>query len=354
MESIFGRIARVSRYPVLLVFLVSGLLFSIAASAQDLKKLFRKVSGSVVVIYTTQQSLIPQSGGLTKTEGGLGSGVLISKDGKVLTAAHVVQVAEDIQVEFPNGSKVPARVISSVPGADISMLQLERVPKGATIARLGNSDKSEIGEKVFIIGAPYGIAQTLTVGYLSARHKPDKLVGGFVQAELLQTDAAINQGNSGGPMFNMKGEVIGIASHILTQSGGFEGLGFVVSSNTARKLLMEEGAPWTGVDGQFISGDIAKILNLPQKAGILVQSVAKSSMAARSGIRGGSYIAEIGGQKIILGGDIILTVGNISVRNVTSLGDIRKVLGNMKEKSELTITILRGGKVIPMLIAPIN
>ena len=118
-------------------------------------------------------------------------------------------------------------------------MQLERRPTGAKPAPLGDSDRAEVGDQIFIVGAPLGISYSLTVGYISARRETDDLFGGFLPTEQFQTDAAINEGNSGGPMFNMKGEVIGIVSYIISQSGGFEGLGFVITSNMAKRLLLD-------------------------------------------------------------------------------------------------------------------
>src|SRR5262249_56447683 len=112
----------------------------------------------------------------------------------------------------------------------------------------------QIGEQVFIIGAPYGIGHTLSAGHISGRHEPDTVYHGLAKAEFLQTDAAINQGNSGGPMFNMQGQVIGIVSHIISKSGGFEGLGFVVSSNMARRVLLEAPSFLTGISAVLFTG----------------------------------------------------------------------------------------------------
>src|ERR1044072_5366106 len=117
------------------------------------------------------------------------------------------------------------------------MLQMDSVPPGIMPAKLGDSDKMQVGDEIFVIGAPYGLSHTLTVGHVSAQHVAKEMVGGLSKLELFQTDTAINQGNSGGPMFNMNGEVVGLVSRILSRSGGFEGLGFAVTSNVVRKLL---------------------------------------------------------------------------------------------------------------------
>ena len=206
-----------------------------SAHAQDLPQLFQRVSKSVVIVRAKGRDLVMQGGTSTPVKfNEVGSGVLVSTDGKVLTAAHVVQIADEVTVEILGGETVTARVVGSKVKADLALLQLSRVPAGIHPARLGDSARVQVGEQVFIVGAPYGIAHTLTVGHVSGRHKPNTVYAEIPLAEFLQTDAAINQGNSGGPMFNMRGEVIGIVSHIISKSGGYEGLGFVVSSNMAR------------------------------------------------------------------------------------------------------------------------
>src|SRR2546428_13848763 len=198
--------------------------------------------------------------------GGLGSGVLISPDGKILTAAPVVQTADAIEVEFLTGEPLRAPVLSSEPSADVALLQLEKAPRGPFVAKIGDSDSVEIGAPVFVVGAPLGASHTLTVGYISARRKPNATLSGMSRAEFFQTDAAINQGNSGGPLFNMQGEVIGIVSYILSHSGGSEGLGFAVTSKVARQLL-EQKSFWSGVSGYMLSGDLAQGFNVPPPGG---------------------------------------------------------------------------------------
>src|SRR5262249_963355 len=164
---------------------------------------------------------------------------------------------------------IPAEVIASVITADVALLKLEWVPADAVIAKFGDSDNVEVGDQVIVIGAPYGLSRTLTSGHMSARHANKQLIGGLRGGGRFQTDAAINKGNSGGPMFNLKGEVIGIVCNFFSQSGGFEGLGFATTSNLARRLLLEQNTYWSGLEGMIISGKVAQIFNVPQEAGLL-------------------------------------------------------------------------------------
>ena len=322
-----------------LMVLVLGSVTS-AAHAETIAELFERVHRSVVVIRALEMD-VPTEEGQVPNVSSVGSGVLISADGKILTAAHLVHAASEISVEFWDGQRVPARVVSSAPGADISLLQAEVVPADAVAARLADSDAARIGYQVFIIGAPYGVSHTLTVGHLSGRQRPGQTTASLGHAEFLQTDAAINQGNSGGPMFNMAGEVLGIVSHIVSKSGGFEGLGFAVAANVAREMVLERGAPWHGIDGLFLTEELVKILNLPG-SGVLVQRVVPNSTGARLGLRGGFVKARIGERTIILGGDVILKAQGVPVGEGHRLRDQLRRVG---PGDTLSVTIMRGGRI---------
>jgi S1-C subfamily serine protease len=316
------------------------------AAGQTVGQAFKRVNSSVVVVRTTESEVTARD---LVSVGGVGSGVLISPDGRVLTAAHVVHTADEINVEFLDGTIVRATVIASEPEADVALLQLDRVPESVVVATLGDSDRAEVGDPVFVVGAPYGIGHTLTVGHISARHKPNTIYSGMSLAEFLQTDAAINQGNSGGPMFSMAGEVIGVVSHIISKSGGFEGLGFVVTSNMARRLLLERKSFWSGLDGFVLGGALARAFNLPQPVGLLVQRVAQNSPAAITGLRGGTLKATVDGRTITVGGDVILEVQGIPITGHTSYEQIQERLGRQHPGAQLTITILRDGRRVELL-----
>ena len=315
------------------------------AEAQGLVPTFKRVNPSVVIIRARWKEVgsSGQIGGVNE----VGSGVLISPDGKVITAAHVVQTADEITAEFLGGEVVNARVIASEPEADVSLLQLDRVPATAPVARFGNSDRAEVGDQVFIIGAPYGIAHTLSVGYVTGRRKPNTVYSEMALAEFFQTDAAINPGNSGGPMFNMAGEVIGIASHNITKSGGSEGLGFVVTINMARRLLLQQRSFWSGMSGVIIGGQVARALNLPQAVGLMVQQVAANSPAAHMDIRPGVIPASIEGKSFLLGGDIILAVQEREIGTETYEA-LQARLRSLPRGSTISVVVLRDGRPVTL------
>ncbi len=322
----------------------------LAAEAAPLGEVFKRVNKSVVIVLTEEKMLEPDKGrGSRVAVQGLASGVLISPEGKVLTAAHVVQAAHRVAVEFISGDVINAKVVTSDPPADVALLQLERVPADAVVAKLGDSDQVQVADQIFVVGAPYGFSHSLTVGYISARRQPASGSEQLALAELFQTDAAINEGNSGGPMFNMNGEVVGIVSHILTQSGGFEGMGFAVTTNTARLLLLEQPAFWSGLQGYTLSAELAALLNVPQPGGVLVMQVAEGSPSARLGLRAGTTPAQIGEERLILGGDIIVEVMGIAMHaDIKNYQRVRERLRQLKADEKITVKVLRGGRVVKL------
>ena len=333
----------------LIAVLVSAPAFA-ASAAPSVSQAFKRVGGAVVVVRTIEHVPGPRrSKALEMHAPGLGSGVLISADGKVLTAAHVVQTADAVAIEFPGGTLIEASILASDPAADIALLQLERVPEGVQPAKLGDSDKAEVGDQIFVVGAPFGISHTLTVGYVSARRRPNTTFG-MENAELFQTDAAISAGNSGGPMFNLAGEVIGVVSRIVSRSGGSEGLGFAVSSNTVRRLLFAEPTVWSGVEGYLLTGDMARVFNVPvSRAGLLVQRVAHGSPAERLGLRGGDLPAVVAGEDLIVGGDIVLAVEGIALGAQDAYEAIRKRMIEVRDQNgSLRVTVLRAGAIVEL------
>ena len=235
----------------------------------------------------------------------------------------------EITVEAVGGESVSARIIASEPGADLSLLKVDRVPTSMRAATMADSKTVRVGDQVMIIGAPYGLSHSMSVGWISARWPPNTVYKHMPLAEFFQTTATINTGNSGGPMFNMAGEVIGIVSHNISKSGGSEGLGFVVTINTAKKLLLEKASFWSGIDGTMLTGELAAIFNVPDPPAFLVKTVAKGSPADEIGIRGGTSTATIDGHQVVVGGDIVLSVEGIAVGSPDALKQIRQRAGEV-------------------------
>jgi serine protease Do len=334
---------------LLAVILAAAMLPAVApaayAQSQSLDDLFARVSPSVVVVRSKGRDV--NAGGVTRFNE-TGSGVLISSDGRVMTAAHVVNGMDEITVEGIGGEVVRATIISANAAADVSLLQLERVTKAMRVARTGDSDTMRVGQQVMVVGAPYGLAYSMSVGWISARWPPGTIFPDMPLAEFLQTTATINTGNSGGPVFNMGGEVIGIVSQNISKSGGSEGLGFIVTTNSARTLLVPGKVFWGALQGLLLTGRLATVFNVPAPAGFLVKTVAQGSMAWNMGLQGADGIVTIAGKEIPVGGDIILSVEDIPVVSEENIEKIRNTLARVAPGAPVKMNVLRAGKVIEL------
>jgi len=316
-----------------------------AAQAQNLDDIFREVNPSVVVVRSKGRDV--SAAGITRFNE-TGSGVLISDSGRVMTAAHVVNGMDEITVEGVAGEVVRAKLVSSDAAADVSLLQLERVTAAMRVARIGDSNTVRVGQQVMVVGAPYGLAHSMSAGWISARWPPNTIFRDMPLAEFFQTTATINTGNSGGPMFNMAGEVIAIVSQNISKSGGSEGLGFVVTINSAQKLLVDRKTFWSALQGVMLTGRLAMIFNVPAPAAFLVKTVAQGSMAWNMGLLGSDGIVTIGGQEIAVGGDIILSVDGIPVVSEDNIEKIRNRLAGAPLGTPFKMNVLRDGKVIDL------
>lgn len=274
------------------IVLLLGLVLSVGMSAQSLADLYQQVNSSVVVINVV--SVAPENIG-NQVElvamASTGSGVLINEQGLIWTAAHVVQSAEVVEIQFLDGDVYQGTVVTSNTQADVALVKIDSgfQLKNKHVAKIGDSDALRVGDDVMVLGAPHGFKQSLSRGILSGRYRPESLMNDFINIEFLQTDAAINPGNSGGPMFNMDGAVVGIASRIYTSSGGFDGIGFAMSSNVAKVLLTGNFNDWSGIQSMLIDQTLAAALNVPQESGLLVISVSSKGTGRTLKLRGVIY-----------------------------------------------------------------
>tara|TARA_B100001939_G_scaffold88976_1_gene76267 strand:- start:1109 stop:2308 length:1200 start_codon:yes stop_codon:yes gene_type:complete len=229
----------------------------------------------------------------------LGSGFIIDENGIVITNNHVIQGADDIIVRVNGDKEFKAEVLGADPLSDIAVLKLDTKEKFKPV-KFGDSDKARIGDWVIAIGNPFGLGGTVTSGIISARNRS---IGLTRYEDYIQTDASINQGNSGGPLFNMDGDVIGINTAILGRSGSI-GIGFSIPSNSAKIVidqLIEFGETkrgWLGVRIQDVTKEIAEVEQLDKPRGALVASVAENSPSAKAGVKAGDIILEFDGEKI--------------------------------------------------------
>lgn len=259
---------------------------------------------------------------------GFGSGVIVKTDGTILTNHHVIEDAETISVTMNNNRAYEAKIVGSDPPSDLAVIKIEG--GDFPYLELGDSDEVRIGDIVLAIGNPLGIGQSLTSGIISAKGRRTGISDGSFE-DFLQTDASINRGNSGGALINLKGELIGINSQILSPSGGSIGIGFSIPSNMAKtvmKQLIETGKVRRGLLGvtiQDLTSDVAEALDLKSTSGVLVNDVRPGSAAAKAGIKRGDVITAINGDEV--------SDGN-SLRN--------KVAGTMPG-TEITLTVIRNG-----------
>jgi serine protease Do len=318
-----------------------------ALAAKDYSDIFQSVDSAVVLIHTEEVSNKMSTSGIVRTKDeSLGSGSIISADGRILTAAHVVHSADKVSIELKDGRMLPASVISTVVAADLALVQIDEPPEDLIYVSLGNSDDVRIGEEVFVVGSPYGLKHTLTVGHLSGRRTMKDPMA-WAELEFLQTDAAINHGNSGGPLFSPSGKLIGVVSHIKTKGGGNEGLGFAGSINMAREMILNHPPLWSGVRYILLPQEVLRALNIPYATtALLIQHVAKGSLGDKLGLRAGIVEATINEEAVLLGGDVLIKVGDDDVY-VTRKGieRVSNYFNNMKSGDPITVTVFREGKL---------
>ena len=261
----------------------------------------------------------------------LGSGFIIKKDGVVVTNNHVIANADDIIVRV-NNKEYEAKVLGADPYSDIAVLKIESSENFKT-AEFGNSDKSRVGDWVVAIGNPFGLGGTVTSGIISARNRDINLTR---YDDFIQTDASINQGNSGGPLFNMEGDVIGINTAIISPSGASSGIGFAIPANYASTIIDqlikfgETKRGWLGVRIQQVTKEIATVAGLDGPKGAFIGGVSEESPAEKGGMKTGDIVLEFDGQKI------------------KTMRNLPKVVANTKPNKKVSVKVWRDKKLITL------
>jgi len=322
-------------------------LLSFIASSQTFTDLVAEVNRSVVTIKVTERKNLGVGNPSTFTDAeGMGSGVLFGeKKIYVLTAAHVVANASKIEVVFSDNTKVSATNYRIDKTSDVALIQLERPVSHLPSATLGDSDKVRVGEDIFIIGNPLGLSHSVSKGIISGKHTERSDFNNKRVMEFFQTDASINKGNSGGPMYNMKGEVVGIVSSILSFSGGFEGLGFAATMNIAEKMLTQPGRIWFGTEVLPMNAEFCKIFNVPREGALLVQSVTENSPAYFMGMKGGYVTLKIGETEFLAGGDFILQFDDIPLNSSENIEKYYEYLNTLEKGHQYKVQIYRAGEI---------
>ncbi|MFN8222993.1 MAG: trypsin-like peptidase domain-containing protein [Gaiellales bacterium] len=317
----------------------AGTAATAAKDSLSVGEIYRRAGAGVVQITTTSGS-----------GGGLGSGFVIDNEGHIVTNYHVVDQADTIRVAFGDGETVDATLVGTDPSSDLALLDVD-VP-AATLhpLRLADSDRVRVGDPVVAIGNPFGLERTVTAGIVSALQRAVRAPNGFAIDRVIQTDAPINQGNSGGPLIDAHGRVIGVNSQIETGGSGATGnvgIGFAVPANTVERVvstLLEDGKvehAYLGVTLQPLDASIAKALGLEVNKGLLVQDVHSGTPAASAGLHGGRDSVVVDGQPVTKGGDVIVFLDGQELESVT---DLRDRLDRHAPGDKVTLTVLRDGK----------
>jgi len=289
------------------------------------------------------------------TGAGLGSGFVYDTKGHIITNAHVIDSAGEVVVTFLDGRSYVANVIGTDQDTDLAVIRVEASRSTLHPLPIGDSSRMKIGEPIAAIGNPFGLSGSMTSGIVSQVGRLLPQASGFSIPDIIQTDAAINRGNSGGPLINMKGEIIGVNTAIQSTTGEFTGIGFAVPSNTISKIvpiLIAEGEykhPWLGVRGVDIGPDYADVLSLADARGFLIISVIEDSPASKSGLQGATETVEDGGQTFRIGGDIVVSVDGNEVRKIEDI-----LIHLQREKAvgdTIELEILRDGLIRNMTIA---
>jgi S1-C subfamily serine protease len=279
---------------------------------------------------------------------GVGSGFVIDKAGHVVTSLHVVEGAETITVSFSNRDRVKARLVGADPATDLAVLQLDTPSRALTPLILGDSDRLAVGDPVVAIGNPFGLDRTVTAGIVSALARPLTAPNGAELEDVIQTDAALNEGSSGGPLIDSSGTVVGVATAVAgDEEGARPGIGFAVPVNTVRTVvaqLLDDGRvarSTLGLRAVELDEQLAELFALSVDRGLLVQSLDPDGPAERAGVRAGATHVVVAGESYVLGGDVLLSVDG---RNVATLGEFRRALAEHRPGDSLRLVVVRDGE----------
>ncbi|HVC88602.1 MAG TPA: trypsin-like peptidase domain-containing protein [Gaiellaceae bacterium] len=300
---------------------------------------------SVTQVQSDPFNLLPAA---PQSEQSLGSGFVIDKAGHIITNYHVIEGAQKVQVSFSGQDQIAATVVGKDPSTDIAVLKIDAHARALTPIELGNSDAVTVGDPVYAIGNPFGFTRTLTTGVVSAVQRQIEAPNSLPIDHAIQTDAAINHGNSGGPLIDSLGRVIGVTSQISTGTTGQQGnlgIGFAIPVNTVRNVAAQIIASgkalhaFLGLSAAPVTPQLAKLFHLPTTAGLLVQDVLAGSGADKAGIKAGSTSVVVQGESYQIGGDIITAVDGV---RVTTYEQLRDAVAQRKPGQTLRLELYRG------------
>jgi S1-C subfamily serine protease len=303
---------------------------------ESINAIYRASAPGVVHIETTtrvaqqEDFFFGNPFGTAQTQRALGSGFVLDKAGHIVTNFHVVRGANAIQVSFSNNERFKAKLVGVDPSTDIAVLKVEVKSRALKALPLGNSDGVRVGDQVIAIGNPFGLDRSVTAGIVSAVQRRIEAPNRLSISHVIQTDAALNHGNSGGPLLNAQGEVIGVNAQIETggASQGNVGIGFAIPINTVKDVvaqLIEHGNvehAFLGIEGKSLTPSIARLFHLPVSSGVIVASVRQGSGAAGAGLEAATSEVTVEGESWPAGGDVIVKVDGEQVPTVERLADV--------------------------------
>jgi len=304
----------------------------------------RDYKGVVEITVTSSQSS-PYNFGGPKRQQAQGSGWVYDSKGDIVTNQHVVDGASSISVRFWNGATYTARVVGTDPSTDLAVIRVDAPSSLLAPLTIGDSSQLQVGDGIVAIGSPFGLEETVTSGIVSALHRQITSPNNFSIDDAIQTDAAINHGNSGGPLLNSQGQVVGVASQIESDSGGNDGVGFGVPSNTVKSVvsqLLSSGKvehAYLGVAVTTIPDAVASQLGLP--AGVEVTQVRAGTPAEKAGLKASTGTRSVGGAPYAIGGDVITRVNG---KRVGSVEDLQSEIGSRSPGTTVSLTYVRSGQ----------
>ena len=323
-------------------------------------EIYSRAAPGVVQITSTDNpiqdtpSLSPFNLPQAPSQQALGSGFVIDKAGHIVTNYHVIEGADQIEVSFSNQDTLRATLVGSDPSTDIAVLRVDASSRSLTPLVLGNSDAVRVGDPVVAIGNPFGLARTTTAGIVSAvQERTITAPNGYPIDHVIQTDAQINSGNSGGPLLNDRAEVVGVNSQIAPAQGssGNVGIGFAVPANTVKEVVAQLVATgrvdraYLGIGGATVTADLARVFRLPVDAGVLVEDVGDGTAASRAGLKAGTESTVVAGEGYTLGGDLIVAFAG---KRVASLEELRDALADHKPGETVKLKIYRGTRQLTL------
>jgi S1-C subfamily serine protease len=335
----------------------TGAVLRTAQQSLTVHEIYTRAAPGVVQVTSTsvvqQQQPDPFFGPFAapqrQTQQALGSGFVLDKAGHIITNDHVVAGAKSVQVSFSNNESMKAKIVGVDPSSDIAVLKVDARSRALTPLALGDSSAVQVGDPVVAIGNPFGLDRSITAGIVSALQRPITAPNGFTIDHVIQTDAALNHGNSGGPLLDARGQVVGVNAQIQTAAGGDGnvGIGFAIPIDTVKSVaaqLIKSGHvehAFLGIEGKPVTPEIAKLFHLPARHGVLVGTICRSSGAAKAGLHGATNNVVVAGESWPLGGDLIVRADGAAVASTDRL---RSVVAGKKPGDTVKLAVYRAAK----------